>query len=200
LPGKATIRPSDEKQVSTKPPPPLAGVSEIACLCFTFSCSRMMITLSGGHFIRQSSRRKAWAFSAQRTKIFPREHRAKRNTLEGFSSILDTVGALANQRQKLRASFFLIAEYALDGETGGAATEAQILQRNESRDIHMPRGALNTEGPKNQNPRPFAQTARDKDGVPGLLSFTSWAATPAAQDLRGGSTQRAGRSVHRYVR
>jgi hypothetical protein len=27
--------------------------------------------------------------------------------------------------------------------------------------------------------------ARDKDGVPGLLSFTSWAATPAAQDLRG---------------
>src|SRR5271170_4305584 len=47
---------------------------------------------------------------------------------------------------------------------------------------------------------PFAQTARDKDGVPGLLSFTSWAATPAAQDLRGGSTQPAGRSVHRYVR
>ena len=52
-----------------------------------------------------------------------------------------------------------------DGETGGATTEAQILQGNESRDIHMPRGALNTEGPKNQNPRPFAQTARDKDGV-----------------------------------
>ncbi len=45
---------------------------------------------------------------------------------------------------------------------------------------------------------PFAEYA--KDGVPGLLSFTSWAATPAAQDLRGGSTQRAGRSVHRYVR
>src|SRR5439155_11654469 len=66
--------------------------------------------------------------------------------------------------------------------------------------LHMPRGALNTEGSKNQNPRPFAQTARDKDGVPGLLSFTSLAATPAAQDLRGGSTQRAGRSVHRYVR
>jgi hypothetical protein len=39
----ATIRPSDENQVSTKPPPPLAGVSEIACLCFTFSCSRMTI-------------------------------------------------------------------------------------------------------------------------------------------------------------
>src|SRR5215831_16880848 len=35
----------------------------------------------------------------------------------------------------------------------------------------MPRGALNTEGPKNQNPRPFAQTARDKDGVPVLLSL-----------------------------
>jgi hypothetical protein len=104
----------------------------------------MMITLSGGHFIRQSSRRKAWASSAQRTKIFPPENTGlQRNTLEGFSSILDTVGALANQRQKLRASIFLIAEYALDGETGGAATEAQILQRNESRDIHMPRGALN---------------------------------------------------------
>jgi hypothetical protein len=116
----------------------------------------MMITLSGGHFIRQSSRRKAWAFPAQRTKIFPPENTGlERNTLEGFSSILDTVGALANQRQKLRASFFLIAEYALDGETGGAATEAQILQRNESRDIHMSRGALNTEGPKNQNPPPI---------------------------------------------
>ena len=51
-----------------------------------------------------------------------------------------------------------------------------------------------------QDPRPFAQTVRDKAGVPGLLSFTSWAATPAAQDLRGGSTQRADRSVHRYVR
>jgi hypothetical protein len=71
---------------------------------------------------------------------------------------------LPNQRQKLRASFFLIAEYALDGEKGGAVTEPQILQRTERRDIHMPRGALNTEGPKNQNPRPFAQTARDKDG------------------------------------
>jgi hypothetical protein len=32
------------------------------------------------------------------------------------------------------------------------------------------------------------------------LSFTSWAATPAAHGLRGGSTQRAGRSVPRYVR
>src|SRR6266496_718699 len=64
----------------------------------------------------------------------------------------------------------------------------------------LARGALNTEGPKNQNPRPFAQTARDRDGVPGLLSLTFWATTPAAQDLRGGSTQRAGRSVHRHVR
>jgi hypothetical protein len=53
---------------------------------------------------------------------------------------------------------------------------------------------------KNQDPRPLAQTARDKDGVPGLLSFTSWAATPAAQALRGDSTQRAGRSVLRYAR
>src|SRR5271170_7392475 len=60
--------------------------------------------------------------------------------------------------------------------------------------------ALNSEGPKNQDPRPWAQTARDKDGVPGLLSFTSGAATPAAQGLRGGSTQRAGRSVLRYAR
>jgi len=79
--------------------------------------------------------------------------------------------ALANQRQKLRSSFFLIAEYALDGETGGAATEAQILQRNESRDIHMPRGAFNTEVPKNQNPRPLAQTAPDKDGGPWSLEL-----------------------------
>ena len=141
------------------------------------------------------------AFSARRTKIFPpREHRAAEEYIRGIFAILDTVGALANQRQKLRASFFLIVEYALDGETVGTATEPQILQRNESRDIHMPRGALNTKGPKNQNPRPFAQTARDKDGVPDLLSFTSWAATPAAQDLRGGSTQRAGRSVHRCAR
>ena len=46
----------------------------------------------------------------------------------------------------------------------------------------------------------FAPTAHDKNGEPGLFSFTSWAATPAAQDLRGGSTQRAGRSVPRYVR
>ena len=84
----------------------------------------------------------------------------QRNTLEGFSSILDTVGALANQRQKLRASFFLIAEYALDGETGGGATEAQILQRNESRDIRMPRGALNTEGPKTKTPPIRANGAR----------------------------------------
>jgi hypothetical protein len=58
----------------------------------------------------------------------------------------------------------------------------------------------NLHGSKNQDPRPLAQTARDKDGVPGLLSFTSWAATPAAQALRGGSKQRAGRSVLRYAR
>ena len=55
---------------------------------------------------------------------------AKSRTPAGFSSILDTVGALANQRQKLRASFFLIAEYALDGDAGGSAIEAQILRRN----------------------------------------------------------------------
>lgn len=91
-------------------------------------------------------------FRAEDQNLFPENTGLQRNTLEGFSSILDTVGALANQRQKLRASFFLIAKYAPDGETGGAATEAQILQRNEIRDIHMPRGALNTEGPKNQIP------------------------------------------------
>jgi len=34
----------------------------------------------------------------------------------------------------------------------------------------MPRGALNTAGPKNQDPRPYAQTARDKDGVPTTAS------------------------------
>jgi hypothetical protein len=51
LPGKATIQPSDEKQVSTKPPP-LAGVSEIAYLCFT-----------GGIFDAQT-RRKPLALAA----------------------------------------------------------------------------------------------------------------------------------------
>ena len=92
------------------------------------------------------------AFSARRTKISPREHRATEEYIRGISSILDIVGVLANQLQKLRASFFLIVEYALDGETGGTATEPQILQRNESRDIHMPRGALNTKVPKTKIP------------------------------------------------
>ena len=96
---------------------------------------------------------------AEDQNLPPENTGLQRNTLEGFSSILDTVGALANQRQKLRASFFLIADYALDGETG-AATEAQILQRNESRDIHMPRGALNPEGPKTKIPPIRANGAR----------------------------------------
>src|ERR1700751_1243321 len=48
--------------------------------------------------------------------------------------------------------FFLIAEYALDGDAGGSAIEAQILRRNERRDIHLPCGALNTEGPKTKIP------------------------------------------------
>ena len=111
-----------------------------------------MITLIGD-ICSTKFAKESMAFSARRTKIFPPENTGlQRNTLEGFSSILDTVGALANQRQKLRASFFLIVEYALDGETGGAATEPQILQRNESRDIHMPRGALNTKVSKTQIP------------------------------------------------
>jgi hypothetical protein len=59
----------DEKQVSTKPPPHLAMVSEMARLCSTFSCWRMMITLSGGHSAEFA--KEAWAFSAQRAKIFP---------------------------------------------------------------------------------------------------------------------------------
>ncbi len=63
------------------------------------------------------------AFSARRTKISPREHRATEEYIRGISSILDTVGVLANQLQKLRASFFLIVEYALDGETGDVATD-----------------------------------------------------------------------------
>ena len=45
-----------------------------------------------------------------------------------------------------------IAEYALDGDAGGSAIEAQILRRNESRDIHLPCGGLNTEGPKTKIP------------------------------------------------
>jgi hypothetical protein len=61
-------------------------------------------------------------------------------------------------------------------------------------------GPVLTEGPKKQNPGPFAQMARDQDGVSGLLSFTFGAATPAARGLLGGSTQQADRSVHRYVR
>ena len=112
----------------------------------------MMITLSGEHFVRQSSPRKAWRSPRGGPKSPPENTELQRNTLEGFSSILDTVGAPANQRQKLRASFFLIVEYALDGETVGAATEPQILQRNGNRDTHRLRGALNTEGPKNQIP------------------------------------------------
>jgi hypothetical protein len=89
---------------------------------------------------------------AEDQNLSPENTGLQRTTLEGFSSILDTVGALANQRQKLRASFFLIAEYALDGDAGGSAIEAQILRRNESRDIHLPCGALNTEGPKTKIP------------------------------------------------
>ena len=57
-------------------------------------------------------------------------------------------------------SFFLIVEYAVDGETGGAATEPQILQRNESRDIQMPRGALNTKVLKTKIPPIRADGAR----------------------------------------
>jgi hypothetical protein len=91
------------------------------------------------------------AFSVQGNKISPENTGLQRNTLEGFSSILDAVGALA-KRQKLRASFFLIAEYALDGETGGAEAEPQILQRNGSRDTHRLCGALNTEGRKTKIP------------------------------------------------
>ena len=110
-----------------------------------------MITLIGD-ICSTKFAKESMAFPARRTKIPPENTALQRNTLEGFSSILDTVGALANQRQKLRASFFLTVEYALDGETGGAATEPQILHRNESRDIHMPRGALNTKVPKTKIP------------------------------------------------
>ena len=66
----------------------------------------------------------------------------------------------ADQRQKLRASLFLIAEYPPDGETGGAATEAQILQGNESRGIHIPRGALNNEGPNTKKSPPIRANGR----------------------------------------
>ena len=38
--------------------------------------------------------------------------------------------------------------------------QAQILQRNESRDIHMPRSTLNTEGPKTKSPPIRANGAR----------------------------------------
>jgi hypothetical protein len=128
LPGKATIRPSDEKLLSTKPPPSLAGVSEIACPLLYVQLLAHDDHVERGTFCSTEFAKESMAFSAQRTKIFPPENTGlQRNTFEGFSSILDTVGALANQRQKLRASSFLIVEYALDGETGGAATEPQIL-------------------------------------------------------------------------
>ena len=149
MPGKATIRPSDEKQVSTKPPPPLAGVSEIACLCFTFSCSRMMITLSGSILFDKVREGKYGVLRAEDQNLPPKNTGLQRNTLEEFSSILNTVGALANQRQKLTA---VSSSLWNTHWTADAATEPQILQRNESRDIHMPRGALNSKSTKNQIP------------------------------------------------
>ena len=104
-------------------------------------------------------------------KSSPREPRATEEYIRGILVDPRHRWGAGESTTETQCEFFLIAEYALDGETGGAAAEAQILQRNESRNIHMPRGALNTEGPKNQNPRPFAQTAPDKDGVPGLFTF-----------------------------
>jgi hypothetical protein len=114
---------------------------------------RMTFTLSRGTFdSTESAKESMGVLRAEDQNLLPENTGLLRNTFEGSSPSLDTVGALANQRLKLRERFFLIAEYALDGDAVGAVTQAQILQRNESRDFHMPRGALNTEGPKNQNP------------------------------------------------
>jgi hypothetical protein len=161
----------------------------------------MMITLSGGHFVRQSSRRKAWRSPRGGPKSSPpREHRATEEYIRGiFVDPRHRWGA-GESTTETQSEFLPHCGIRTGRRDGRRGDRTQILQRNESRDIHMPRGALNSEGPKNQDPRPLAQTARDKDGVPGLLSFTSWAATPAAQALRGGSKQRAGRSVLRYAR
>ena len=103
----------------------------------------MMITLIGDigstKFAKESM-----AFSAQRTKISPQEHRATEEYIRGiFVDPRHRWGA-GESTTETQSGFFLIVEYALDGETADAATEPQILQRNESRDIHMPRGALNT--------------------------------------------------------
>src|SRR5262249_46508463 len=101
-PEKAAILPIDEKQASTEsPPPPSAGVSAIAWLCFTFSCSRMTITLSGGIFCSTEFAKESMGVLRPVDQNLPPENTGlQRNTSEGFSSILDTVGALANQRQK----------------------------------------------------------------------------------------------------
>jgi hypothetical protein len=116
---------------STKPPPPLAGVSEIRCLCFTFSCSRRM-TLSGTILFDKVREGKHGVLRAEDQNLPPENTGLQRNTLDRFSSILDTVGALAKQREKLRASSFLIVEYALDGETGGARPNPKSCSRTKA--------------------------------------------------------------------
>jgi hypothetical protein len=151
LPGKATIRPSDEKRVSTKPPPLLARVSEIDCLCFTFSCSRMMITLIGD-ICSTKFAKEAWRSPRGGPKSPPQEHRATEEYIGGiFVDPRHRWGA-GESTTETQSGFFLIVEYALDGERADAATEPQILERNESRDIHMPCGALNTKAPKTKIP------------------------------------------------
>jgi hypothetical protein len=95
------------------------------------------------------------AFSARRTKISLQEHRAIEKYIRGIFVDPRHRWCAGESTTETQSGFFLIVEYALDGETADAATEPQILQRNESRDIHMPRGALNSEDSKNQDPRPI---------------------------------------------
>ena len=90
--------------------------------------------------------------SARRT-VVQTELSSKNSQIESLKA---EIGDLP-PAQKVASRGFRDSTGWRDGRRGD---RTQILQRNESRDIHMPRGALNSEGSKNQDPRPLAQTAR----------------------------------------
>ena len=105
-----------------------------------------------GTFCSTEFAKESMAFSPRRTKISPREHRVAEEYVRGiFVDPRHRWGA-GESTTETQSEFLPHCGIRTGRRDGRRGDRTPNLAAERSRDIHIPRGALNTEGPKNQIP------------------------------------------------
>src|SRR5579862_1943730 len=108
----------------------------------------MMITLSGGHLFDRVRGRKAWAFSAQITKIFPPRHRATEEYIRGIFVDPRYRWGAGESTTETQSAFLPHCGIRAGRRDGRRGDRSPNLAAERKQRYTCTRGALNTEDPK----------------------------------------------------